>query len=277
MGNRIIKESIRTSRSVNSLSDFLFRFWIYLITYVDDYGRGSADPQLLKGFVFPRKDGITEHQITEALEALASKGMIHLYESDGELFFCFPKWEEHQQIRAKKSKFPAPDGIGNHMKSDEIKCPRNPIQSNANTNTNPNAPAHAQEDKNSFGKVMSFYMDKINPTPSRISIDSLKAFTTTLGADVILHAFGIALDEKKTSWSYINAILARYERDGLTNMQAVLEEEQRHKAKKEPVEAKNEPKKQEHSIDLLNDIVEYPYGSGQYRPRWEVPEDDSGV
>ncbi len=54
MPNRIIKDSIRTSKSINAMSDFQFRLWAYLITYVDDYGRGSADPELLKGFVFPR-------------------------------------------------------------------------------------------------------------------------------------------------------------------------------------------------------------------------------
>ncbi|MBQ7825187.1 MAG: hypothetical protein IJ337_02390 [Clostridia bacterium] len=48
MPNRVIKESIRTSKGVNSLSAFQFRLWVYLITYVDDYGRGSADPELLK-------------------------------------------------------------------------------------------------------------------------------------------------------------------------------------------------------------------------------------
>ena len=112
MPNRIIKESIRTSKSVNSLSDFLFRVWVYLITYVDDYGRGSADTELLKGFVFPRKSGITERQIAEALQTLASRGMIQLYEVEGEPYFCFPKWDEHQQIRAKMSKISAPEGGG---------------------------------------------------------------------------------------------------------------------------------------------------------------------
>ena len=47
MGNRMIKETIRTSRSVNNMTDFQFRVWVYLITYVDDYGRGSADSELL--------------------------------------------------------------------------------------------------------------------------------------------------------------------------------------------------------------------------------------
>lgn len=105
---RMLKESIRTSKTVNALSDFQFRLWAYLITYVDDYGRGSADPELLKGLVFPRRKGITESQIKDGLTVLANTGMITLYEVDGESYFYFPKWGEHQRIRAKWSQFPAP-------------------------------------------------------------------------------------------------------------------------------------------------------------------------
>ena len=110
MPNRIIKESIRTSKSVNALPDFLFRVWVYVITYVDDYGRGSADPQLLRGFLLPRKR-VTESQIREALAGLADAGLIILYEDDGEAYLYFPKWEDHQRIRQKVSRFPAPPPI----------------------------------------------------------------------------------------------------------------------------------------------------------------------
>lgn len=108
MPNRVIKESIRTSKKVNSLTDFQFRLWLHLITYVDDYGRGSADPELLKGFLFPRRKGITETQIRDALTNLANAGMITLYEVDEESFLYFPNWGDHQRIRTKVSKFPAP-------------------------------------------------------------------------------------------------------------------------------------------------------------------------
>jgi hypothetical protein len=80
-----------------------------LITYVDDYGRGSADPELIKGFVFPRRKGVTETTIANALADLANSGMITLYEVDGESFFCFPNWHEHQRIQSRKSRFPGPD------------------------------------------------------------------------------------------------------------------------------------------------------------------------
>ena len=109
MGNRMIKETIRTSRSVNSMTDFQFRVWVYLITYVDDYGRGSADPELLKGLVFPRRKRLTESDLKKALADLAGMGCIRLYQVDGESYFCFPNWGKHQRIQSKRSRFPAPD------------------------------------------------------------------------------------------------------------------------------------------------------------------------
>lgn len=123
MPNRIIKETIRTSRSANALSDFEFRLFVHLITYADDYGRGSADPELIKGMVFPRRKGVTEAQIAKALDALATVGIVSLYIVDGEPFFQFSAWSKHQQIRAKVSKFPAPEGAADgEPLEDDITC-----------------------------------------------------------------------------------------------------------------------------------------------------------
>lgn len=117
MPNRVIKESIRTSRKINALSDFQFRVWTYLLTYVDDYGRGSADPELLKGFVFPRRKRVSESDIEKALAELAGMGCILLYEVDGESYFCFPNWGDHQRIQTKRSKFPEPVNFSDLQKS----------------------------------------------------------------------------------------------------------------------------------------------------------------
>lgn len=140
MPNRIIKESIRTSRTINELTDFQFRLWLYLITYVDDYGRGSADPELLKGFVFPRRKRVSESDIHKALAELAGMGCILLYDVDGESYFCFPNWGDHQRIQTKKSKFPAPeDGVVKSSKEDfTVSHGDSPPESESNPNPNPN-------------------------------------------------------------------------------------------------------------------------------------------
>ena len=138
--------------------------------------------------------------------------------------------------------------------------------------------SHAQDEQpqNDLARVMTFFMDRINPTPSGMCVEMLKSYTANLGADVVLHAFGIAIDEHKTGWSYIKAILSRYEREGLRTLEAVLQSEQRHDAGKEPQETPPKPKKQERPVDMDRDLVEYPEGSGFYRPYWEVPGYDGG-
>lgn len=159
MPNRIIKDSIRTSKSVNQLTDFQFRLWVYLITYVDDYGRGSADPELLKGFVFPRRKNVTESTIEKELAALATSGLIDLYKVDGESYFCFPKWSDHQRVQTKKSKYPAPEKSGENFIPQKSTVSHrdsppesNPIQSNPNTESEseynpPQSPPRGEEGK----------------------------------------------------------------------------------------------------------------------------------
>lgn len=206
MPNRLIKESIRTSRSVNNLSDFDFRVWTYLITYVDDYGRGSADAELLKGLCFPRRKGITEAQIEKAVANLAMSGMVTLYMVDGEPYLAFPNWDKHQQIRAKTSKFPAPeDGIlvhdikCNQMISDDIRCPRNPIQSNPNPNTNPIQNAQARGvAADGFEKFWSAYPKKVGKDAAR------KAWPKTkdVSIDIILAA--VENQKRSAQWQKDN-------------------------------------------------------------------------
>ena len=161
MPNRIIKESIRTSKSVNSMSDFQFRLWTYLITYADDYGRGSADAEILKGFLFPRRKRVTETDIAKGLNDLAGMGCILLYEIDGESYFCFPNWADHQRIRNCKEKFPAPpDNLPQVAASCGELPPRahvyeNPIQSESESNPNTNARSASAPTRHKYGEYQN--------------------------------------------------------------------------------------------------------------------------
>lgn len=146
MPNRIINEKIRTSKSINRLTDFQFRLWAYLLTYVDDYGRGSADPEILKGFVFPRR-AIREQDIQKGLDALDRNGSILLYEVAGEPYFCLPGWAKYQRIQQKKAKFPDPPESANVQDSmvihGESRCVtvshgESPPESESESESNPN-------------------------------------------------------------------------------------------------------------------------------------------
>lgn len=118
MPNRILKESICTSDSIESLKPFEETFFYRLIVNCDDYGRFDARIKILKNKLFPLKDGITNKNVEDALRRLASLGLVVLYESDGKPFLFLPTWENHQQVRAKRSKYPVPDIYGYHVISD---------------------------------------------------------------------------------------------------------------------------------------------------------------
>ena len=99
-----------------------------------------------------------------------------------------------------------------------------------------NAPADAERTLRdpAIANVMSAYMDRINPTPSQICVDELSGFARELGAEVCIHAMSVALDEKKTQWSYIRAILRGYRDDGvrcLADIQAREEKRGKNRAR----------------------------------------------
>lgn len=143
MPNRIIKESIHGSEKISQLSDFQFRLWVGLITYVDDFGRGDARPAMIKGSIFPLRARVTEKDIKAALLALAGAGCVGLYEVDGKPYLYFPNWEQHQRIQTKKPKYPGPEeATGTHGESPwaTVSHRESPPESESNTNpnTNPN-------------------------------------------------------------------------------------------------------------------------------------------
>lgn len=69
-----------------------------------------------------------------------------------------------------------------------------------------------------LARVMSFYMNRVNATPSQTSIEELGAFAEVMDADVIIKAMEYALDEHKAIWSYIRGTLRAYQGRGIRTM-----------------------------------------------------------
>ena len=145
MPNRILKESICRSDEINSLSWFEEVLFYRLVVNCDDYGRFDGREKVIKGLCFPLKD-LRDSDITKALQSLSAAGLVIKYEVQGKPVLQLATWERHQQIRAKRAKYPGMDDENanlisldsdrNQMISDDSKCPRNPIQSESNTNPN---------------------------------------------------------------------------------------------------------------------------------------------
>ena len=153
MPNRILKESICTSDQLNELSWFEEALFYRLIVNCDDYGRFDGRIPVIKNRLFPLRENLTAKTVKDGINKLASTGLVVLYENDGKPYLYLPTWNDHQIVRAKKSKYPAPEDsicttvdICNQMHADDSKCLRNPIQSESNPNTNPNTNTRKRED-----------------------------------------------------------------------------------------------------------------------------------
>ena len=146
MPNRILKETICTSDSIDKLSWFEEVLFYRLIVACDDFGRYDGRAAIIKNRLFPLKDNLTLKQVTNAINKLASAGLVALYEHEGKPFLCLLSWNEHQNVRAKKSKYPAPDSTCKQLNTIDSNCNQkqanvpviqsNPIQSESNTNAN---------------------------------------------------------------------------------------------------------------------------------------------
>lgn len=159
MPNRIIKESICVSDQINDLTAFEEVLFYRLLVSADDYGRYDGRVAIIKNRLFPLKDSLRVDQIEKALRTLCSVELVECYEVDGRPFVRLTGWDKHQTIRAKKSKYPAPDGKCSDAQSPEIICKQvhanvpviqseSEYESNTKTKSNPRtrfAPPTAEE------------------------------------------------------------------------------------------------------------------------------------
>ena len=108
MANRIIKDSILTSETVGGLDDLTWRVFVSLIVLADDFGRGKANPAIIRGQAFPLREDVTAEQIRESLNRLAEVGALIFYKAEGGVYFYLPSWSKHQRLRYTKPRTPDP-------------------------------------------------------------------------------------------------------------------------------------------------------------------------
>lgn len=123
MGTRLVREGILTSDAVNSLSWAEEVFYRRLMSVVDDFGRFSASPKLLRAACYPLLiDKVSDSDIGKWLSACETAGLVRVYWAlDQKRYLEIVKFG--QPIRSK-SKFPEPvEHAGNPPAPADI-CPR---------------------------------------------------------------------------------------------------------------------------------------------------------
>ena len=132
MPNRIIKESICTSDSVDRLSWFEEVLFYRLIVSCDDYGRYDGRAAIIKNRLFPLKIEEREIPLSDisiAIQNLVKAELVTLYVVNKKPYLQLNTWESHQSIRAQKSKYPAPsEGDCIQLQANDFNC--NQMQAN---------------------------------------------------------------------------------------------------------------------------------------------------
>ena len=252
MPNRIIKGTIHGSEKISALTDLQFRVWVALITYVDDYGRGDARPAIIKGTCFPLRDEITSKMIGKTLDELVEADCISFYEVDGCKYLCFPKWDKHQRIRSKVSKFPPPEtSCGNLLTHDSnLRSSDDTLHQNAPENPESgiqNPESRIRNPESVVGGGDDEWSDEINTNTveayasnnlrnlSSGNMEMLGSFMDDLPDDVIRYGIDVACGNGKPYWNYVAAILQAWVEAGVKTVgDAKAEREKKPKAAPKP-------------------------------------------
>lgn len=108
MPNRILRDWTDSER-VSGLSVYAERFFIRLIMKVDDFGRCSANPKLLRSLLFPLLiDSVCEADVRQWIGECAAddKQLIVIYSVNDKEFLQIENFK--QVLRQKREKYPPP-------------------------------------------------------------------------------------------------------------------------------------------------------------------------
>lgn len=281
MPNRIIKESICTSEDIAKLTWFEESVFCHLMVTVDDYGRYDGRISILKARMFPLRSDVTLKTLENAINRLSTLGMVTLYKNDDKPYLQLTNWHKHQQIRNKKSKFPAPteetiylpqasqesapeitiDNTCNQLKSNADNCPRNP-----NPNPNPiKSSSSAHANAREYIKVLFASEFESGSTYNEVSsiIDLLKA---TVGEREFCDddrylldiAFSAANKAGKRNVAYIEGVFKNFAKRNIkSKADHIRYEEQRAQAAKAKGSSKAKKSKASMECERSYDLDEF--------------------
>lgn len=217
MPNRLIKDTICTSADVDQLTPSEEVFFYRLIVNCDDYGRMDARIPILKSRLYPLKENMISDDINGYLVKLSEikpEPLIILYSNKGVPYLQMTKWEKHQQIRAKRSKFPAITDKDSFLQASDIRCNQlisfapviqsNPIQSESESSRS-RIPLNSDDED--FKKCIKCYENNIGLSKGMIAESISKYLEEGFQADLIIKAIEKAVSHNARSWAYADTIL----------------------------------------------------------------------
>src|SRR5690606_31695677 len=187
MPNRIIKETICTSDTIDLLNAEEERLFYRLLVNADDFGRFDGRATVVLAACFPlRLHEISVDEVESWLQKLADVDLIRFYHVDGRRYLHFVTWDKHQRKRAQHSKYPAPPSDDRHVTvtcpscdghATDTRCSRNEKRETRNEKreTTDETRARAREAdsvavRQSVGQSIGLPVDAEEPSPDMAAI-----------------------------------------------------------------------------------------------------------
>lgn len=105
---RTIKPELIEDAITAGLSHVAFRLFIGCIILADDYGNLRYEPAWLRGQVFWRRP-VADAEFDDALEELATSGLVIAYAVKGQRYGAIRNWDKHQKVsHPGKPRVPGP-------------------------------------------------------------------------------------------------------------------------------------------------------------------------
>lgn len=211
---RMVTNNISRDKAINGLSDDTSRLaFTWLITFADKEGRVFGDPALIRSMLFPRRDDISNEQMTRYVTEWANAKLIIWYESDDEQWIWFPKFDKNQpglrKEREPESEIPAfnPDTCRIIAGCLPDKCPVNGMEENGMEEKEKEQPEPERPE------IFEVYEREIGALTPMIA-ESLLLAAQTYPKEWLAAAIQEAVVNNKRSWSYADAILKRWKVEG---------------------------------------------------------------
>jgi hypothetical protein len=119
--------------------------------YVDDHGRGSANPSLIRSQLYPLHPEVTNEAIEWHLTVLEDVGYIRTYKDDKKkLLLQVLEWPS--QDRAQPSRLPAPPDDGQPPSPDASRGPREALATSSRAAREPLAVVEEREQRGERGE-----------------------------------------------------------------------------------------------------------------------------
>ena len=203
MPNRIIKESICTSEEIDILTPEQEVFFYRLMVVVDDFGLMDARLSILKAKCYPLKS-IEINCIQMNLARLQEVGLVKLYQADGKPYLSIVNWAKHQQIRAKRAKYPTPE-CGSEITCNQLKSNVPVIQSNPilSLSGNPD-PVPAKSKKQTFNteaaEVLA-YLNQVCGSRFQAVAANINLITARLREGATVADMKAVIDRQHAEWA----------------------------------------------------------------------------